>query len=141
MQSKRKVGGKIFHEIVDPLIPKFNLHDILQVIIGASIFAVPIGFTEETWRLGETLPLTNVIGLLFLSLLFISMFTYYHYHRQHGKKHLNEFVKRVISTYVLSFVIVALIMTIIQKAPWQVDSLIAFKRVAIVTFPSSLSAV
>ncbi|MFH1290163.1 MAG: DUF2391 family protein [Nanoarchaeota archaeon] len=142
MANKKKVDGdKIFHEIVDPLIPKFKLHDILQIIIGASILAVPIGFTEETWRLGETLPLINVLGLLLLSLFFISMFTYYQYHRHANKEHLSEFTKRVIATYFLSFVVVAIIMTLIQKAPWSGDLLLAFKRVAIVTFPSSMSAI
>ncbi|MFH1802496.1 MAG: DUF2391 family protein [archaeon] len=144
MVVKKKVGGqKIFHEIVDPIMPKFKLKDILQVIIGASILAVPIGFTEETWELGGTLPLINILGLLVLSLFFISMFTYHQYHRHSSgssKEHMNVFVKRVVATYILSFIVVAVIMTLIQKAPWGADGLLAFKRVAIVTFPSSLSA-
>jgi len=139
--KKEGKSGKIFHEIVDPIIPRFKLKDLLQVIIGAAILAVPIGFTEETWVLGETLPLVNVFGLLILTLAFISMFTYYQYHRQQGKDHLDEFVKRVVGTYLLSFLVVAVIMSLIQKAPWSVDWLLAFKRIVIITFPSSLSAV
>lgn len=143
MPKKQKSGGKIFHNIVDPIIPRFKLKDILQIIIGASILAVPIGFTEETWVLGDVLPVINVLGLLVLSLIFISTFTYYQYHKNkegNKKEHMDEFVKRVLATYILSFLVVAVIMSLIQKAPWGVDGLVAFKRVAIVTFPSSLSA-
>jgi uncharacterized membrane protein len=63
MKKKGKNDG-VFHSFVEPIIPRFELKDILQVLIGASILAVPIGFTEETWVLGESLPLVNVFGLL-----------------------------------------------------------------------------
>ena len=133
--------NKILHEIVDPILPKFSLHDFIQVIIGASVLAVPIGFTEETWRLGETLPVLNIVGLLTLSLIFISTFTYYQYNHKHKEnKSWKEFTKRVFFTYVFSFIVVAIIMTLIQRAPWNTEMIIAFKRVAIVTFPSSMSA-
>lgn len=142
MARKEGVKEKILDEIA-PILPKFKLADLLQIIMGAAILAVPIGFTEETWRLGENLPVFKVIGLMALSLFFISMFTYYHYHRQSSgsqQEHTTEFVKRVLSTYILSFLVVGIIMTLIEKAPWGAAALIAFKRVAIVTFPSSLSA-
>ncbi|MBU1103859.1 MAG: DUF2391 family protein [Nanoarchaeota archaeon] len=141
MESKKQGGKRSFYNIVNPLIPEFQLKDILQVVVGASILAVPIAFTAETWSLGETLPLGNILGLLALSVVFISMFTYYQYHKQAGRGHLWTFLKRVVSTYVLSFLIVAVIMTLIQRAPWETEWLLAFKRVVIVTFPSSLSAV
>jgi len=143
MIKKKESGGQIFHGIVDPIMPRFRLKDILQIIVGASILAVPIGFTEETWKLGGSLPLINIFGLMILSILFISMFTYYQYHRHAGgskEEHMDAFVKRVAATYILSFFVVAVIMTLIQKAPWGTDAALAFRRVAIVTFPSSLSA-
>jgi hypothetical protein len=36
--------------------------------------------------------------------------------------------------------VVALILTIIQKCPWGVDNILALKRIAIVAFPASMSA-
>jgi len=54
----------------------FNLEDASQVFVGAFALAVPISFSEEAWRLGETLPFHNLIMLFVLSLLFLTLFTY-----------------------------------------------------------------
>ena len=122
-------------------IPHFHLKDLLQIIIGASILAIPVGFTEETWHLGDVLPSANVFGIVALSMLFISAFVYYNYHRHHKMKHhWEKYVKRIISTYIFAFLVVALILTLIQRAPWTVDIVLALKRTAIVTFPASMSA-
>ena len=130
----------IFKKIADPLFHEFHLKDVLQVIIGASILAIPVGFTREVWELGELLPIANIFGFIILSLLFISLFTYYHYHREQGlKKNHKHFTRRVVLTYVLSFFVVAVILVLIQKAPWQTNWILAFKRIALVTFPASMS--
>ena len=49
-------------------------------------------------------------------------------------------MKRACSTYFISFMVVALLLTLIQRTPWNTDWIIAFKRVVIVTFPASMSA-
>ncbi|MBL7055814.1 DUF2391 family protein [Candidatus Woesearchaeota archaeon] len=132
--------GNILHKIVNPLMVEFRPRDILQIIIGASILAIPVGFTEETWNLARTLPLTNILLFMFLSILFISAFAYYNYYRDNFKQHKFEFLKRVLSTYIFSFIVVAVILTLIQQTPWNTDSVLAFKRVVIVAFPASMSA-
>jgi uncharacterized membrane protein len=109
-------------------------------MVGASILAIPVGFTEETWRLGETLPLANVIGFMILSVVFVAIFVYYNYYRSNLRQHHGEFIKRVVSTYVFSFLVVALILTLIQRTPWNTDIILAFKRTIIVAFPASMSA-
>jgi len=130
---------EVLHKIVHPIRVEFHIKDVLQVILGASILAIPVGYTEETWHLGEILPLPNVIGFLLLSILFISAFTYYHYYQTTISKHWSEFVKRVILTYLSAFIIVAILLTLIQRSPWTTDLLLAFKRTVIVTFPASMS--
>ena len=121
--------------------PEFHPRDLLQVIVGASILAIPVGLTEETWRLGETLPFFNIIVFMLVSLLFISAFVYYNYYKIHGlKEHHTKFLKRVLLTYVFSFLVVALLLSLIQKTPWTTDWILALKRVVIVTFPASMSA-
>lgn len=141
--------GKVYQKELDliaspisPIIHEFKLRDVLQVMIGASILAIPVGFTEETWRLGEMLPLVNILGLMILSLLFITAFSYYHYqhHKSRLKQHKSELLKRVLLTYFFSFIVVGVLMTLIQRAPWIDNFILAFKRVTIVTFPSSMSA-
>lgn len=132
--------GNLLHKIISPLMVEFYPRDIIQVIIGASILAIPVGFTEETWNLGQSLPLSNVLGILFLSIVFISTFVYYNYYKSRFSEHWDEFLKRVFSTYLFSFLIVALILTLIQRAPWDLDFVLALKRVILVAFPASMSA-
>ena len=125
---------------MNPLMVEFYPRDILQVIIGASILAIPVGYTEETWNLGATLPMPNILIFLFMSLAFISVFVYYNYYKGQMKQHWDEFLKRSFSTYMISFIVVACLMTLILKAPWSTDFLLAFKRTVIVAFPASMSA-
>lgn len=137
--QKKKVNG---NSVISTLVPhEFNLKDVLQVIIGAAILAIPVGFTEETWKLGVELPLWNVMGFLLLSLLFIGTFVFYNYHhKSHMDASWDEFAKRIAATYIFSFLVVAILLTLIQKAPWITDIALAFKRTILVTFPASMSA-
>lgn len=138
--QKRDETKMIFKKISDPLFHEFHFKDVLQVIIGASILAIPVGFQEEVWEFGKTLPIINIFGFVIISFLFISLFTYYHYHKEHGlKKHHKHFIKRVVLTYFLAFFVVAILLTLIQKAPWQTDWILTFKRIVLVTFPASMS--
>ncbi len=132
--------GNIIKRVVRPLMVKFYLRDLMQVMVGASVLAIPVAFTEETWLLGETLPLSNILGLITLSLLFIGGFVYYNYYRGRLREHGMEYAKRVLLTYTLSFMVVTLILILIERAPWATDSALAFSRTAIVSFPASMSA-
>ena len=128
--------GTVLQKIVTV---EFHTRDFLQIVIGAAILAIPVGFTQETWDLGEALPVRNVIGFLVVSLVFISMFTYYHYYRNHLKKHFDEFIKRVFFTYFVAFLVVAILLSLIGKTPWITDRILALKRIILVTFPASMS--
>lgn len=130
----------LLHKTIHPFVVKFGLKDVLQIMIGASILAIPVGFTEESWRLGTTLPMLNVFGLFLLSLTYISAFVYFHYHHKQKRSYDKEFLKRVLWTYIVSFLTVALILTLILIAPWKTDFILALKRTVIVTFPASMSA-
>jgi len=48
------ISGKVLDYALKPLMVEFRPRDLMQVLIGAAILAVPGAFTEETWRLGET---------------------------------------------------------------------------------------
>jgi uncharacterized membrane protein len=132
--------GNVLQRVISPLKVEFKPKDMLQVVVGASILAIPVGFTEETWRLGEHLPFANIIALLAMSLLFISAFVYYNYHSENVSVSWEHFIARVIATYIFSFAVVALLLGIIQVTPWATDWALALKRVIIVTFPSTMSA-
>lgn len=133
-------AGKIINYSLTPLMVEFRPRDLMQVIVGAAILAVPVAFTEETWNLGESLPMKNTLLLSVLSLLFIAGFVYFNFYRYNFKEHVFEFLKRVICIYFFSLMIVGLILTIIQKCPWGQDNLLALRRIMIVAFPASMSA-
>jgi uncharacterized membrane protein len=136
----RDAKGTIMQRAMHPLMLEFHPHDILQVIVGSMLLAIPVGFTEEVWRLGETLSWTRVLLLSATSLLFISSFVYAHSYRKHWGNYKGEFFKRVLGTYVFSMLVAALFLLFIDKAPWDIDMAVAIKRTIIVAFPASMSA-
>jgi uncharacterized membrane protein len=132
--------GKIIHQMILPLMVEIYPRDIVQMVIGATLLAIPLAYTEETWKLGEQLPLINIVGIALLSIIFISTFIFYNYYRNHIQDHKIAFLKRVVFTYLIALLVVAAVLTLIQKAPWQIDNILAIKRIIIVAFPASLSA-
>lgn len=132
--------GKVVQHVLKPFMVEFNVRDLMQVIVGASLLAVPVAFTEETWKLGAELAMPNVMALSGLSILFISFFVYFNFYRLHMTGNVLKFIKRVASIYFFSLLVVALLLTIIQRCPWQTDYMLALKRVLIVAFPASMSA-
>ena len=99
----RDEKGKVIQKIINPLMIEFYPRDLMQVIVGSAILAVPVAFTEETWNLGQSLPLINVIGVFAISLMFISSFVYYNFYRNNIKGHIRQFIKRVGLIYFVSF--------------------------------------
>ncbi len=133
-------AGKVIHYAVSPLRVELRRRDVMQIIVGSAILAIPVGFTEETWKLGETLPLPNVLILGLITLLFIAAYVYFNFFREVFRQQLFNYIKRVLAIYLLSLFVVGLLLTIIQRAPWAGDFSLALKRTIIVTFPSAMSA-
>ena len=133
-------AGNIISHALKPLMVEFRPRDLMQVIVGASILAVPIAFTEETWRPGQTLPFRSVLILSAVSLLFTSLFVYFNFYRFAFKGHVLEYAKRVLAIYLFSLLVVGALLTVIQQAPCVSNVVLAVKRVLIVAFPASMSA-
>lgn len=133
--------GKVLHKLVKPVMTEFYLRDVVQVIVGATILAIPVAFTEEVWMLGKKLPWVNVYALILVSLFFISIFVYNNYYTGVLGKNWFNFIKRVASTYFLSLIVVTFLMTIIDQASWQESWELSLKQIFIITFPASMSAV
>jgi uncharacterized membrane protein len=133
-------AGNVLQKFLRPVIVEFSFYDFIEIIIGATILAVPVGLTEETRRISSNIPLLNTILIATISLLFITIFTYYHYYQHSLKHHYIECIKRVVFTYVVSLCVVGIILTLIQQAPWSTDLLVAIKRIIIIALPASMSA-
>lgn len=133
-------SGEVLSYALKPLMVEFRPRDVFQVVIGCSIMAIPVALTEEVWVLGETLPTVNVMAIAALSILFVSAFVFFNFYRFNFKHNRLEFLKRVLGTYLISILVVAVLLTIIQKCPWGIDNLVALKRIIIVSFPAVMSA-
>ena len=119
----------------------FNMEDASQVFVGAFALAVPISFSEEAWRLGETLPIRNLIMLLVLSLLFLALFTYQSVFQRNVKSRLGVFIFRIFIAYLMTTLVVALVLLCLDKLPMFDDPIISLKRIIIITMPASMGAI
>lgn len=132
-------SGQIISYALKPMMVEFKPRDIIQVTIGSALLALPVSLTEEAWNLGKELPILNIVIIGILSILFVAIFVYFNFYRRNLFGYKFEFVKRVLGSYLISIIVVAFILTIIQKCPWGTDNLLAIKRIIIVAYPASLS--
>jgi uncharacterized membrane protein len=133
-------SGKVIQRVVKPLMVELRARDLIQILVGSSLLAIPAAYTEETWNLGANLAWPNVLMLATLSIAFMAAFVYYNFYRNYLREFAGEYVKRVIAIYVLSALVVGVLLTVIGKCPWGVDDAVALKRILVVTFPASMSA-
>jgi uncharacterized membrane protein len=119
----------------------FNLEDASQVAIGAFALAVPVSFSEEAWKLGETLPLTNLLLVVALSVVFLSFFAYESVFQGDIKYRVSVFLIRIALAYLIAALVVALILIALDKFPVFADPSIALKRLLVITMPASMGAI
>lgn len=118
-----------------------NSEDIIQVVIGASALAVPVAFSEESWKLSETLPVLNVIILLSLSLLFIGLYSIQGIFQGRLKHRIYHFLIRIIIIYGVTIFIVFIILFALNRMPLLDEPIIALKRIILLSFPASMGGV
>ena len=119
----------------------FNLEDASQVAIGAFALAVPISFSEEAWKLGETLPLANLLLIFILSVVFLSFFAYENVFQANIKYRIPIFISRIFIAYFIASLVVALVLFALNKFPLITDPSIALKRLILITMPASMGAI
>ena len=119
----------------------FNLEDASQVAIGAFALAVPISFSEEAWRLGETLPFANLLMVFVLSITFLGFFAYESVFQGDIKYRVPVFLWRIAIAYTITVIIVALVLFSLDKFPLLTDTLVAIKRLIVITMPASMGAI
>jgi len=118
-----------------------NAEDISQIAIGAFALAVPISFSEEAWRMGETLPLFNLFIVFSLSISFLGVYAYYSVFQGRVTKRYKVFVIRIFIAYFIATLVVALVLFALNKFPLIDDPIIAIKRLILITMPASMGAI
>lgn len=117
-----------------------NSEDIIQIVIGSSVLTVPVAFSEESWRLSETLPFFNVALLLILSLLFVSLYAIQGIYEGRIKHRIAQFLLRVIIDYSVTVVVVFIVLVALNRMPFS-DLLLCVKRIILLSFPASMGGV
>lgn len=133
-------SGNVVQQIATPLMVEFRMRDVFEILVGACVLAIPVSYTEEVWTLGKELPVSNILAISLISVGFVALFGYYIFYRGNLKGNEFEFAKRVISVYVITFLVAAMLLTLLQKCPWATDPAVAMGRIALVTFPACFSA-
>ena len=119
----------------------FNAQDASQIFVGAFALAVPVAFSEEAWRLGETLPGAKLWLLFGLSVIFLALYTYESVFQRTISKRKMVFVFRIITAYLMAACVVALVLYCLDKLPFWEEPMVAFKRVIVITMPASMGAI
>jgi uncharacterized membrane protein len=132
--------GKVVHRAVTPLMVEFTLRDVVQVLVGASVLCIPAAYTEEVWQLGAELPLANTLAIVALSFLFLGFFGYFVFSRGHLRGNEWELAKRICCVYLITFLVAALILLLVDKFPILSDPPTALRRSVLVSFPGCFSA-
>lgn len=118
-----------------------NLEDVIQVVVGASALSVPVAFSEEAWNLSKTLPLKNILILIFLSLLFISLFSIQSIFQGNVKNRVVTLVLRTFLIYGITLCVVSIVLFSLNRLPIHSETFVAIKRIIILSFPASMGGV
>ncbi|MBT8118553.1 MAG: DUF2391 family protein [Gammaproteobacteria bacterium] len=119
----------------------FNLEDASQVAIGAFALAVPVSFSEEAWKLGESLPLINLLLVFILSVVFLGLFAYQSVFQSNIKYRISVFLLRIVIAYLIAAVVVSLVLIALDKFPLFSEPMVALKRLIIIAMPASMGAI
>ena len=118
---------------------KLAWRDVAEIVIGSCALAFPVSVTEEVWELSKTLPLGRVLYMSTWSVIFIALFNYHRYFRGQLRGNVGRFVLRVGAVYFVTVASAATILLALNQLT-TVETVVAIKRVVIVSFPASFAA-
>ncbi|MDD2781358.1 DUF2391 family protein [Sulfuricurvum sp.] len=118
-----------------------NVEDLGQIALGAFMLAVPVSFSEEAWRMSETLPALNLLLVFMLSLLFLSIYAHYSVFQGNIENRTTVFFMRILIAYSITIVVVGLVLLSLNKLPMLEDPITAFKRLILIAMPASMGAI
>ena len=119
---------------------RFRINDLSEIIVGSVVLAFPVAITEEVWNLGAALPLASSVIIVFSSMIFIAWFVYHAYYQSVMETHWKDLLARTLTTYTITLLISALILTVLNQFPLLTDSAAAINRMILVALPASFCA-
>lgn len=121
-------------------LKKMNTEDVSQIFAGASILSALIVYTDEIWRLGETLSTFGILFVIFLSLLMIGLYIYHGIFEGYVRIRMKTFVVRIFVIYLLSLLIVTTMLLALQRYPIIAFPISCIKQSITIAFPASMGA-
>lgn len=118
---------------------KINLEDIVQVCIGSAMLAIPVAFTEEAWKLSNSLPQFNITLIFITSIFLNACFIYYGIYEGSIKNKVLRFISRITINYLLTLLTVSYILFLLGILPAIFEFKLWLPRVILISFPASLS--
>ena len=140
VREVRGEDGTVEYRVLAPLGVEFGLRDLAEIIVGATVLGIPVGYTEEVWVLGENLSVSHAIMICLASLIFAALFNYVTYYRDNSEGTTFDFVKRVVSSYLITVAVAATILFFVDKLPIVDKPWTAVRRTILVAFPATFSA-
>jgi len=125
--------------VAGPLKVEFRIEDLGQLVAGACVMALPVSLTEEVWNLGEALSTGRALMILAFSVFTLAGFIWGLFYGKRVVDHPGHFLKRAVSTYLVTFAIAFVLLLVFDKAPLD-DLRVALIRTIIVAFPASFAA-
>ncbi len=132
--------GNILKQEVSRIKDNLTIQDIMQILVGASILAIPSALTQEVWDMGAALPWINIIAMLLIEYLIIGMFLYFKAYSENIKVHKGVYAKRVLVIMLLSGLIIGLFLALVGQLPLFDNTDVAIKRIIIGMLPAAMSA-
>jgi len=114
--------------------------DVVEIAIGSAALAFPVATTEEVWNLSSELSAVRVALLGLTSLVIVAVFVVVVYHREGRGERPQRFWHRVAAVYLVTLVVCAGILALLDRLPLLTDLDTAIKRTILVSFPASFSA-
>ena len=118
----------------------FKVSDVGQIAVGACVMAFPVIISEELWDLGAELSMGRALYFALASWFFLGAFIRLMHHDPEVEHSRQEFFKRVISTYMITLVICALLLLGIDRLELLDNPLVGLKRTILAAFPASFAA-
>lgn len=120
---------------------RFNFEDLAQIVIGAFALAVPISFSEEAWKLGESLHRFNLLFIFLLSIGFLAFYAHQSVFQSNIKNRYYVFLFRIVVAYCLAGLVVAIVLLTLDKLPVFSNPFVAVGRIIVITMPASMGAI
>jgi len=119
---------------------EFSRQDLAEIAVGACVMAFPAATTSEVWDLGRELSMVRVLLFALASLFFLALLIFVLHHRAEEMVNRKVFLQRVLSTYLVTLAISALLLFGLDQFDLLADPIVSLKRAILVAFPASFAA-